>query len=111
LSALWYCEKARAIASLLPAAARRSRQTFLSEFCVGPVGAGRRHAGISVGKLRAKPLADRGARVSPRGQDRIGIDVAADLARDVDLARRRQGECDEGGFEFFVGDDRAERSY
>jgi hypothetical protein len=107
LSALWYCEKARAIASLLPAAAR-SRQTFL---CVGPVGAGRRHAGISVGKLRAKPLADRGARVSPRGQDRIGIDVVADLARDVDLARRRQGECDEGGFELFVGEDRAERSY
>ena len=56
-------------------------------------------------------VADRGAQRCARGEDRVGIDIAADLAGDVGLARQRQRERDEGGLQRTVGEDRAERRH
>ena len=43
--------------------------------------------------------ADHRAQFSPRGEDRIRIDVMADFACDIRFAWRRERQCDESGFE------------
>ena len=52
---------------------------------------------------------DQRAQAVRGAEDRVGIDVAADLAGDVGFARRRQRLGDEGGLERLVGEDRGER--
>ena len=62
---------------------------------------------VESGPARCSPIAARNA--VRRREDRVGIDVAADLAGDVGLARQRQRQRDEGRLERAVGQDRAER--
>src|ERR1700730_163950 len=100
LSAPSYWDSARAMAALSsvragPSAARR-------------IGSGRIQAHIGILKRGAEPLAGRRAELSARREDRVGIDVMADFACDVGLARRLERERDDCGFEFLVGKDRAE---
>ena len=116
LSALWYCENARAIASLRSVIGQQIEADVLERAPSGalrvrPIGTGRDHSPIGRRERGAVPLADRRAQPAARGEYRIGIDVAADLARDVGLARRRERERDEGGLEFFVRQDGAERGH
>ena len=115
LSALWYCDE-RERDGLARLRRRQKIEADVFERApsgavgIRPIGSRRDHPPVGVGERRAEPLADRGAQVPAGGKDRIGIDVAADLAGDVGLARRRQRQRDEGGLEFGVGEDRAERA-
>ena len=74
---------------------------------IGRVGPLRTGGGNDRTAAPARCVADRRAQRGARREDRIGIDVAADLAGDVGLARKRQRERDEGGLERAVGEDRA----
>ena len=58
---------------------------------------------------RADAVGDRGAQPVAGGGDRVGIDVAADLAGDVGLARQLQHLGAEGRLERLVLGDLAER--
>ena len=62
-----------------------------------------------VGELPADPAGDLEAQPIACGEDRIGIDVAADLAGDVGLAGKRQNLGAEGRLERLVLGDVAQR--
>ena len=55
--------------------------------------------------------ADGDAKLSARGKDRVGIDIVADLAGNVGIARRHEIERDESGLERLVREGRADRRH
>src|SRR5690242_5585396 len=63
---------------------------------------------MSSEKFAAEPLGDRAPDGAPRGKDRIGIDIRADLARYICLARQAERERREGGVERRIADELAE---
>ena len=115
LSASRYCRMASAIA---PRRAGRDQQVEAGVAQRAAAGAfGVRAVGAGVGEALDSARCSASARCRPiaraqrlaRREDRVGIDVAADLARDVGFARQRQRQRDEGGLERAVGEDRGER--
>ena len=76
---------------------------------IGAVGAAVGEALIGGGQRGVEMQPDQRAKRRAGAEDRVGIDVAADLAGDVGFARRRQRLGDEGGLERPVGQDRRER--
>ena len=51
---------------------------------------------------RAVTLADRRAQLAPRGKDGVRIDIAADLARDIGVARRHEHQRNKGRLERLI---------
>jgi hypothetical protein len=64
---------------------------------------------VALGERGREMCADGGAQMRTRREDRVGVDVAADLTRNVGFTRRGQGLRHEGGLELGVGEDRRER--
>ena len=76
---------------------------------VGRVGAGDGHALVSLDEGGAELAADAGAQRAACVENGIRIDIAADLARDVAVARRHQRERDEGWFQLVVAENGGQR--
>ena len=76
---------------------------------IGRVGAGHGQALICLGERGAEPLADARAQGIAGAVDGIGIDVAADLARDVAFAGRHERERDESRLQPAVAENGGER--
>ncbi len=67
--------------------------------CVGRVAAVTGHALVKRRQRRPQAFADLGAQSLAGAEDRVGVDVAADLARDVAVARRDERQRNESGLQ------------
>ena len=63
---------------------------------VGAVGGALREPAVRLAERGGEPRPEFGAQPAPGGEDRVGVDVAPDLARDVGLARQRDDLGGEG---------------